>query len=405
MTLSRVSKTLVIKPALIIATGIFFFFVMVTRKSEVVIGMEITSENSDGEEAATEASTQVDFRDRDGDRLTRLKRVCIKYMADHFRPESRALRIPARSFGAEVVYLYGPESVASVCIPHKVGSHSWGRFAKSAAVTNADLKDGFESLRFEEKASHLEVRAIVVRHPMERLISAYRMIFQDWCDPDKFLAKQWGNLCQVEYLKERAMTGEGSVDVESKGEEDLAARSAGLDTLMSAVMEEKLHGKDNFILALWKKFHPGEDLTDPAGQLRFTFPEFVRFLVNGSHEFGPSVMGDRGISYHWAPYWKECSLCDPRTTPDHILHMETLEADLAALLRRIGVGGAAEAAAAEFPHTHQQAGGHSSSGALREELFSTLSKSQVRELHDKFRLDHEMFGYDPDPYLRYARSG
>ena len=38
----------------------------------------------------------------------------------------------------------------------------------------------------------------------------------------------------------------------------MAGGSSGLEILMSAVMEEKLHGKDNFILALWKKFHPGE---------------------------------------------------------------------------------------------------------------------------------------------------
>ena len=400
MTPSRISKTLTIKPALLIVAGTLFYCVILTRRpGAVVTKKEIASENSDGEEAATEVSlsTQVNLKGSDGDRLTRLKRVCTKYTADHSRPESQALRLPARSLGAEVVYLYGPESVASVCIPHKVGSHSWGRFAKSVAVGNSELKDRFESLRFEEKASHLEVRAIVVRHPMERLISAYRMIFQDWCDPEKFLAKQWGHLCQEEYLKERAAKmGERSAEDESKG-----AGSSGLDSLMSAVMEEKLHGRDNFILALWKKFHPGEELTDPAGQLRFTFPEFVRFLVNGSREFGPSVTGDRGISYHWAPYWKECALCDPKARPNHILHMETLEADLAELLRRIGAG-AAEAA--KFPHTHRQAGGHSSSAALRQELFSTLTKSQVRELHDKFRLDHEMFGYDPTPYLMYARE-
>ena len=212
MTPSRISKTLTIKPALLIVAGTLFYCVILTRRpGAVVTKKEIASENSDGEEAATEVSlsTQVNLKGSDGDRLTRLKRVCTKYTADHSRPESQALRLPARSLGAEVVYLYGPESVASVCIPHKVGSHSWGRFAKSVAVGNSELKDRFESLRFEEKASHLEVRAIVVRHPMERLISAYRMIFQDWCDPDKFLAKQWGHLCQVEYLKDRsAMMGE-----------------------------------------------------------------------------------------------------------------------------------------------------------------------------------------------------
>ena len=361
-----------------------------------MITMEMASDKSDGDKTKQTALTRHNLEegDSDGGRVARLKQVCAKYTAESSRPESRPLRLPARSLGTEVVYLYGPESVASVCIPHKVGSHSWGRFAKSVAVGNADLKNHFETLRFEEKVSRLTVRAVVVRHPMERLISAYRMIFQDWCDPEKFLAKQWRNLCQVEYLKQRATMAENFPD---NGES-----KRGLDNLVSTVMEERLHGRDNFILALWKRFHPGEDLTDPSSQLRFTFPEFVRFLVNGTREFGPSVPGDRGISYHWAPYWTECALCDPRTRPNYVLRMESLEADLAALLRRIGVG-AAEAA--KFPHTHRQAGGHSSSEALREELFSALSELHVRELHDKFRLDHEMFGYDPSPYLKYARAG
>ena len=393
MTSGRVTKRT--KTAFAIAAGTLFYCVIMTRNP----GARITSEKSDGGEAKTAARLKPEVRHGDG--LARLKRVCSKYTADHSRPESLALRLPARSLGAEVVYLYGPESVASVCIPHKVGSHSWGRFAKSLAVGNATLKHDFESLRFEEKASRLKVRAVVVRHPMERLISTYRMIFQDWCDPDKFLAKQWGNLCQMEYLKERAAMGEKlPVDNELKGKNP--SGRGGFKSLMSAVMEEKLHGRDNFILALWEKFHPGEDLTDPARQLRFTFPEFVRFLVNGSREFGPPLTGDRGISYHWMPYWRECALCDPRTGPNHVLRMETLEADLASLLGRIGLG-AAEAAS--FPHTHRQAGGHSSSEALREQLFSTLSESQVGELHDKFRLDHEMFGYDPAQYRMYARPG
>ena len=34
-------------------------------------------------------------------RASRLERVCRKYMADSFRPESQALRSPARSFGAD----------------------------------------------------------------------------------------------------------------------------------------------------------------------------------------------------------------------------------------------------------------------------------------------------------------
>ena len=35
-----------------------------------------------------------------------------------------------------------------------------------------------------------------------------------------------------------------------------------------------------------------------------------------------------GLSYHWAPFWKECSLCAEATAPRFVLHMETLAEDL-----------------------------------------------------------------------------
>jgi hypothetical protein len=320
------------------------------------------------------------------DRLARLDRVCAKY-SDQFRPESQSLLAPARSFGTEVVYLFGSSSVSSVCIPHKVGSHSWGRFARSLSASPPP--DDFEALRWEEKLERVGVRAVVVRHPMERLVSVYRMIFKDWCDRDRFLAKQWDNVCSVEYLKKKSKSIIGEVKSVSGGQ---------FGNLLSVVMEEKLHGRDNFILAIWKKFHPGEELTNPESQLRFTFPEFVRLLVNGSVEFGPEVMSDKGISYHWAPFWRECALCDPRARPNHVLRMETFSRDLDALLEKLpGLRGAA------FPHTHGQSGGHSSSPALQRELFSTLTRAQVWELYEKYRVDHEMFGYDVEKYLNYAK--
>ena len=115
------------------------------------------------------------------ERVNILKRACLRY-SDPFRPESVIIKTKPRRLGSEVVYLHGRQFTASVCIPHKVGSHAWGKFATSfnnAKYLNEEKQKEFLALNFESRASK-SVRVVVVRHPLERLLSVYRMIFEDW---------------------------------------------------------------------------------------------------------------------------------------------------------------------------------------------------------------------------------
>ena len=78
-----------------------------------------------------------------------------------------------------------------------------------------------------------------------------------------------------------------------------------------------------------------------SSSLRFSFSEFVRFLVNGSTEFSDDtyVLHHRGLSYHWAPFWRECTLCGGSDTrPQVIIHMETFTEDMKMFLNAIGLG-------------------------------------------------------------------
>ena len=74
----------------------------------------------------------------------------------------------------------------SVCIPHKVGSHAWGKFATlfNGGPGGEELRDDFLKLDFKTRSAK-SVRVAVVRHPLERLVSVYRMIFENWCDQDR----------------------------------------------------------------------------------------------------------------------------------------------------------------------------------------------------------------------------
>ena len=65
----------------------------------------------------------------------------------------------------------------SVCIPHKVGSHAWGEFARKLAALYPERTRRLGAATWRQRASWVR-RAVVVRHPLDRLVSAYRMIFQ-----------------------------------------------------------------------------------------------------------------------------------------------------------------------------------------------------------------------------------
>ena len=122
-----------------------------------------------------------DAKERIEGRFKHLKRECLRY-SDSFRPESAVLTAKPLSFGSEVVYLHGKAHTAAVCIPHKVGSHAWGKFAtifNDHHYSSVKKKKEFVNLDFESRASK-SVRVVVVRHPLERLLSVYQMIFEDW---------------------------------------------------------------------------------------------------------------------------------------------------------------------------------------------------------------------------------
>ena len=85
-------------------------------------------------------------------------------------------------------------------------------------------------------------------------------------------------------------------------------------SMLTAVYDEFVHGQDRYISRIWFKYHP-EKNQNKEKMFKFTFQEFVRFLVNGTQEFADDsyVLKHKSISYHWAPYHQECPVCHPLT--------------------------------------------------------------------------------------------
>lgn len=269
-------------------------FVVVSRTAVTTplnSGSERQREDSENENKVVGASSSFASESDFDARTKRLYSVCNKY-TDPFRPESLTLSQPAASLGSEVVYLdsEGQKRPGAVCIPHKVGSNSWGKFSRLLGGGGADSELSWE------KRALLSERAVVVRHPMARLVSVYRMIFEDWCDPDRFLAKQWGNVCQYEAEKEESAT-----ELATEGLSALSASAGGgqllsVTRVLGALLDEHQHGNDRFMRAAWSLYHPGEALTDPRAQMRFTFPQFAHLLVNGTRALPSAARAQaRGI--------------------------------------------------------------------------------------------------------------
>ena len=292
------------------------------------------------------------------------------------------------TFGSEVVYLRGERATAAVCIPHKVGSHAWGKFAAKFNANRTNTVDDFLKLDFKDRALN-SVRVVVVRHPLERLVSVFRMIFEDWCDKKRWLAKQWDNVCQDETFE----------DVEQPG--FIQNKKLSTTEFLKGMLNEHKFGNDKYIARIWKKYHPGQKLT--KDNLKFSFAQFVRFIVNGTQDFAgdPYILKHKGLSYHWTPYWQECSLCSDLTTPHVIIHLDTLQDDLKVLLNILELD---DTLASEFPHTHlHYKGGLSSDVDLLKKYYSTLTKQQVLELFEAYKLDHQLFGYSPDQFVEFTQ--
>ena len=341
-------------------------------------------------------SSNLDGNFNQSTRVNHLNAKCQLYK-DPFRPERAALYgSEPNKLGVEVVYLKGgPRSrtkpMISVCIPHKVGSHAFGQFSR---LSEMSIDQSQLDLPWTVK-SELSFRAVVVRHPLERLVSVYRMIFQDWCDEKRFLAKQWNNVCVSDFEDEPEKKG----FIEDQGDQKNRTFS-GIQFLMS-MADEARYGNDRYIKKIWQAFHPGRSLVNPKAELKFTFSQFVRFITNAS-AYGEDVLNHQGLKYHWQPYWQECSLCSPKTRPHMILRMESLHKDLEQLLIQGGHHPSqVEKLVQKFPHTHSQNGGHSRHLSLQ--FYSQLNREQVKNLIDLYRLDLELFGYDATPYISAAK--
>ena len=97
-----------------------------------------------------------------------------------------------------------------------------------------------------------------------------------------------------------------------------------------------------------------------------------------------------------AAYWQQCDLCSPGFTPNAILKHEYLNLDLLYLVK--DVLSFNTAGLEDVPDNFYEVQDIGVSVTAKE-VYGRMRKSDVRRIFEHYRIDHELFGYDPGPYI------
>ena len=264
-----------------------------------------------------------------------------------------------------------------MCSILKGGSNSWKVFMQRVAdeVQNSNITVNTEE-NTHSKTDGTEVnescwpecaltstKMMQVRHPLERLLSAYRYVFERTNTyEDQFV--------QIVSLKQ--LLGDQFKKLSWVQFVDMIIRNK-LASHKELVDLEKASGE------------MGDD-----GKI-----EGVEESINSNKDYTVNEP-DIWVANHWAPFWYTCGVCLPELRPSYILHMDNLTHDIPALLDRLGMGHLQ----VEYPHALKGVEGHSSNKV--KEYYSQLTKAQVWQLYNLYRVDHELFGFSPREYLDMA---
>ena len=142
------------------------------------------------------------------------------------------------------------------------------------------------------------------------------------------------------------------------------------------------------------------------------------FGINGSEGFPKfinRVLSEwrlkKTANEHWRPYYVNCDYCDIKY--DFVGRLENFESDL------MFVSKVANFDLSSLPpnalHNHPSGSDEryavpkkrsiEEKDAKVKKYFSLLSKMQVKELYEMYKVDFEMFGYKPEPYVSTSVIG
>ncbi|XP_076249283.1 carbohydrate sulfotransferase 11 [Calliopsis andreniformis] len=343
--IARISKCLV-------GCGLIFFF---TKFTILLIG----DESKPIPELEDLKKLLVEAEDENIKRLLAVSNTCRKYNLGIYQEPGQPAAFkhpPAPQYS--VFYITRSHNL-SYCPIYKAGSTTWiYNLCLLMNVPEEELNSGKEQistiarrvmpeLEYPEADEALRVtkKLLVVRHPFERLLSAYR----------------------------------------DKLENSVAGREHG--TLhfyrkYGAKIVQKYRGKD-FSKPREDQVIKQENIPPPAGN-EPTFREFVKYLIDTDL----ASYGDD----HWMPYYLYCTPC--AVDYDIVAKVETMWRDQIYTIHKLSLQ---EVIKPRWRHSS----GHTNASRI---YFSQLNRELVEKLYEKFKLDFHLFDYSPDVYYEYATA-
>ncbi|XP_076664845.1 carbohydrate sulfotransferase 11 isoform X2 [Andrena cerasifolii] len=291
-------------------------------------------------------------------RLFIIKNTCERYNLGMYKGADRPAAFKHPPVPQYTVFYISRSHNLSYCPIYKAGSTTWiYNLCLLMNVPEEELNSGKEQistiarrvipeLEYPEADEGLRVtkKLLVVRHPFERLLSAYRDKLENSVAGREHgtlhFYRKYGAKIVQKYRK----------DFTSPREDQLIRR---------------------------------QDLPAPAG-IEPTFNEFVQYLIHTDL----ASYGDD----HWMPYYLFCTPCV--LDYDIVAKVETLWRDQIYAIHKLGLQ---EVIKPRWRHS----GGGSNASRI---YFSQLNRDTVKKLYEKLQLDFHLFDYSPDVYYEYATS-
>ncbi|KAL0266501.1 UNVERIFIED_CONTAM: hypothetical protein PYX00_009018 [Menopon gallinae] len=304
-------------------------------------------------------------------RLETIESTCKKYNLGSFRtangPKIDHPPVPQYS-----VFYIDRANKLSYCPIYKAGSSTWlYNLCLLAGMTEEEIETSKQqiSVLAREKYEELEppaaeealqktLKIMSVRHPFERLLSAYR---------DKLENTNYGQ-------------EHGTIHFYKKFGRKIVKkyRENGNNTKAWELLKPSQY--------LWNP-----EVPKPAG-VEPTFREFVRYLIDANL-----------IQYaddHWIPFYLYCTPC--LLHYNVIAKVETMDRDQLYVIRLLGLQ---DRIKPRWRHKTQFTAGNAEKVSnIAKIYFQQLSVNEVNALYQKYKIDFELFGYDYKEYLQYAHD-
>ncbi|KAK7073208.1 hypothetical protein SK128_020864 [Halocaridina rubra] len=220
------------------------------------------------------------------------------------------------------------------------------------------------------------LKFMIVRHPFERLLSAYRdKMLRTLKSNDPYRKLQLHILenynKEVESSEKPTHPLENNIDREDIKSEDITGNE-----LITNLTED---GDDN----------------------ASRHPSFLQFLqkVRDDMKFFWKVMDGTLVDPHWTPYWYTCASCQIQY--DIIAKVETLDLDQEFIIRAANLQGVLVNA-----RTHaSKSDGYIDTDSAAAKYFGQIPIDLLRELEQLYWPDFKLYNYTADKYYDMAMSG